>query len=806
MKLPAPHLCLLLLMLLCVDLPASGYQHPSASLAALVDAPLDPLLRLSPDGRTLALLERPPAPPVAELARDVLGLAGLRIDPLRYGPADQRVRSGLRLLDLESGEERQVIGLPPAARFSWFRWAPDGRRAAFALRGDKGWTLWWLDRQSASVRQASPLPLNAVLADPFQWLPDSRTVVALFRLQEEAALPTAPPAPRVLETGEEARPGRTWQNLLQSPADGERFSALSLSRLALLELDSEARWLGLPAAHWLEATPSPDGNRLYLEELLPPWSLELPWYRFAQRLSLYDLRDGASVLLARKPLADAVPIAHGSTTTGPRSVHWRPDQPATLVWTEALDEGDARVEAEMRDRVLAWHAPFTEEPRELYRSPWRVRHMDVAADGRALAWSYWYPTRRERCELLRPEGGVELLFDRDSQDRYTDPGSALTRPSASGHELLLQQDGHFLFRSRGASPEGERPFLSLFDPEDGSSEILFRSRPPWHETVIEVLDADRLLLRRENAQTPRVYGTFSLADSAFVELLRMEDPHPELTAASRRELHYLREDSLALHATLWTPPGWSPEQGPLPTVLWAYPGSYTNRQAAGQVQDSPWRFHRSSPYSARAWLLQGYAVIDDPSMPIVGEDGQKPNDTFVTQLVANARAAIDAAVAEGVCDPQRVAVGGHSYGAFMATNLLAHSDLFRAGIARSGAYNRSLTPFGFQVEDRSFWEAREVYWEMSPFTWADRIDEPLLLIHGAEDSNSGTYPMQSERLFQAIKGLGGQARLCLLPHEGHGYRARESRLQMLYETERWLEEHVKNAPPRAEPETGESTP
>jgi dipeptidyl aminopeptidase/acylaminoacyl peptidase len=186
-------------------------------------------------------------------------------------------------------------------------------------------------------------------------------------------------------------------------------------------------------------------------------------------------------------------------------------------------------------------------------------------------------------------------------------------------------------------------------------------------------------------------------------------------------------------------------------------------------------------------------------MPVVGEGEVEPNDTFVQQLVQNARAAIDAGVARGVTDPERVAIGGHSYGAFMTTNILAHSDLFRAGIARSGAYNRTLTPFGFQQEQRTLWDDADLYMAMSPFFHADGIQVPLLLIHGAEDNNPGTFPMQSERLYQALTGLGGTARLVMLPLESHGYRARESVLHMLWETVAWLDEFVKHAEPREKP-------
>jgi len=146
-----------------------------------------------------------------------------------------------------------------------------------------------------------------------------------------------------------------------------------------------------------------------------------------------------------------------------------------------------------------------------------------------------------------------------------------------------------------------------------------------------------------------------------------------------------------------------------------------------------------------------------------------------------------------VTDPKRVGVGGHSYGAFMTANLLAHSDLFRAGVARSGAYNRTLTPFGFQSERRTLWEAADTYLRMSPFMNADKIKEPMLLIHGEADNNAGTFPIQSDRMYQALRGNGGTVRLVMLPHESHSYAGRESVEHTIAEMIEWFDRYVKPA-------------
>jgi dipeptidyl aminopeptidase/acylaminoacyl peptidase len=486
-------------------------------------------------------------------------------------------------------------------------------------------------------------------------------------------------------------------------------------------------------------------------------------------------------------------------------VGWRADAPATLVWAEAQDGGDPRTPADVRDRVSLLPAPFSGAPTELATLALRFGGLHWGDDGLALIDEWWWQTRRRRTWRLapaRPAADLRLLFDRSFEDRYADPGSPLMRRTAQGTAVLLTSpDGRSLYLSgAGASPDGDLPFLDRLDLETGQSDRLWRCVVPYYEYAIDFVDAhlERLLTRREAAAEPPNYYLRHLdphettPDGAPppIPLTAFPHPVPQLAGVRGELLRYARADGVPLSGMLYLPPGYREEDGRLPLLLWAYPNEYKSAGAAGQVRTSPHRFVRPHSGSPLLFLAAGYAVLDGPAMPIVGEGDAEPNDTYIEQLVADARAAVDAAAARGVADPQRVAVGGHSYGAFMTVNLLAHSDLFRAGIARSGAYNRTLTPFGFQAEDRTLWEAPEVYLAMSPYLRADRIKTPLLLIHGEADNNAGTYPMQSERLFDALKGLGTTARLVLLPHESHAYRARESVLHALWESLTWLERYL----------------
>jgi len=499
-----------------------------------------------------------------------------------------------------------------------------------------------------------------------------------------------------------------------------------------------------------------------------------------------------------------VPIAFGSVPTGPRSVSSRAAAAAELVWAEALDGGAGGVEADERDRVYTLAAPFEGKPAPLMTLGNRFGGVFWGNDDLAFVSSWWWRTRNVKVWRVAPgdrSREPKLVDDRSWQDRYADPGQPVTHPGPFGRQVMMTAEGgNVLFLAgAGASPEGDRPFLDRRDLRTDETVRLFRSEAPYYEYTVELLDAEggKLLTRRESQTDPPNYFIRDLASGELTQKTFFPDPTPQLEGMKKEMIQYERADGIPLTATLYTPAGFEPgRDAPLPTVMWAYPREFKSKKDAGQVDDSPYRFTRVGWWSPILFVTRGYAVLDDVGMPIVGEGDTQPNDSFIEQLVESARAAIDVVAERGVTDPDRVAIGGHSYGAFMAANLLAHSDLFRLGLPRSGAYNRSLTPFGFQGEERTFWEAPDTYFAMSPFMNAEKIDEPILIVHGEADNNAGTYPLQSERLYGALKGLGATARLVMLPHESHGYRARESVLHLIWETDTWLERYVKEAAPR----------
>jgi len=780
---------------------SDGYQMPAAELTALVDAPATPGVSLSPDETMMLISERPSLPSIAEIAAPELRIAGLRINPRTNGPSRASGSIGLAIRTLD-GVERAVTGLPSDPRIRNTRWSPDGRYVAFTHDTDAGVQLWLIDVATASARRLTDLAVNDVyFGAPFDWVPGGDALVL-------RAVPTGrdgpppdpmvPAGPVVQENDGEVAPARTYQDLLENQHDADLFEYFATAQLTRVSLDGSATPLGRPGLI-SNMSPSPDGRYLLVETTHRAFSYLVPANRFPNTIEVWDAAGAVVHLVADLPLQDNVPTSFGSVPTGVRSIGWRQDADATLYWVEAQDGGDAKTEADIRDRVYTLAAPFSGEPAEIAALALRYGGIQWSEAGFALVSENWFSTRERRTYRFDPDapGEMDVVFDVSTEDRYGDPGSPMSRSTARGTSVLMTDGEAIYLAGQGASPEGNRPFLRKRNLATGAEEELFRSEAPYYEGPVALLGGDRLLTRRESADEPPNYFVRDLSSGQIAAVTEFPHPYPQFAGVRKEAVQYERADGVPLSATLYLPADYEAgRDGPLPAFVWAYPTEFKSADAAGQRTDSPYQFTRISASGAVPFVTRGYAVLDDASMPVIGEGEAEPNDTFREQLVANAQAAIDEGVRRGVVDPDRVGVGGHSYGAFMTGNLLAHSDLFRAGIARSGAYNRTLTPFGFQREERLFWEAPDVYFEMSPFMNAEKVNEPILLIHGEADNNSGTFPIQSTRFYSALKGLGAIARLVILPAESHGYAARESVLHMLWEMDRWLEKHVKNAPPR----------
>jgi dipeptidyl aminopeptidase/acylaminoacyl peptidase len=778
---------------------ASGYLTPPKAIVDILDAEPLPTVVVSPDGGTMALMSRRSMPTIEEVSQPMLRLAGVRINPKTNGPHRAPSGTGITLRAIATGSERK-IAVPPNARLGAISFSPDGKRFYFTNTRDTRIDLYIADVATGQTRMVDA-PLNDV-SGSCRWLADGTSLLCGFVIAGRNAAPAppkAPSGPNIQENFGKPSPGRTYQDLLTSSYDEDLFEYYFTNQLAFVNAaDAKRTPVGKPgliAPFW---TVSPNGQFILVQRIKRPFSRLLPWPEFPTDVEVWN-RAGEKVrTIADVPMGDVVPIL--GVHVGPRSYRWNPLDPATLVWVEALDKGDIKNKVPHRDRVVTLKAPFTGEPAEVAKTEYRYSGTSFTEKGTILLHEADRASRMTRTWLLSADwSGPRKLWDRKQQDSYTDPGSPMVRP---GKALILQAGDSIYLNGTGASPEGDRPFLDRLNLQTLTTERLFRSDSMSYESVVSLLDdnASKVLTRYETRTEPPNYVVRDLKGGSKQVITQFKDPHPQITAAERSLVTYKRKDGVQLSGTIYVPPGYK-KGTPLPMFVWAYPREFVDADSAGQVSGSPHRFATVSGASHLLLLTQGYAIFDGPAMPIVGP-GETANDTYVDQLVSSAEAAVDKAVEMGVADRQRLGVGGHSYGAFMTANLLAHSDIFAAGIARSGAYNRTLTPFGFQAETRTFWEIPQVYERMSPFWYADKINEPILLIHGEADDNSGTFPIQSERLYMALKGHGATVRYVTLPNEAHGYSARESNLHTIAEMLNWLDKYVKNAPARKTTDSG----
>jgi dipeptidyl aminopeptidase/acylaminoacyl peptidase len=777
------------------------YQQPPKAIVDIVDALPVPGVELSPAaggaGRRWMLIEHfSGLPTIAELAQPELRLAGLRFNPRTVGPSRGRYDTSLELQELPNGKPVAVRGLPEHAKIRFADWSPDGRKISFVnisdRKEDPGLSLWIVDVAAAEARRLPGIALNGIFGAPCEWLSDSQSLVCR----------TVPTGPVVQENLGRVTPGATFEDLLKNPEDEQFFDYYATSQVAIVRLDGAAVLLG-KAGVFVEATPSPDGEWVLLFERHHPYTYLLPFSAFPERVSAVNLKTGTAKQFVDRPLEDNIPNIHDAVAPGPRDYEWRSDRGASIFWVEAGDGGDPRNNAAVRDALFLLDAPFESAPRKLAELPVRYRSIAWGNDHLALVEERRWKDRKRVILAVDPLASATSvkMFEGSFEDRYHDPGEPLEDYNSAG-KLVIQttSDGKGIyFKGEGASGEGDKPFLSLMSVASGQAKQLWQSTAPNFEIAAAVLDsgAGTVLVRRESENESPNYFIQKIGASSSEQVTFFPNPYGNHPLPKKQVLHYKRADGVDLSANLYLPPGYKPGDGPLPALMEAYPTEYKTKAAAGQVTGSPYQFPVLSWGSPVPFAALGYAVLENATIPIIGEGNTEPNDSYVEQLVASAKAAIDEGVRLGVVDRNRVAVMGHSYGAFMTANLLAHSDLFRAGIARSGAYNRTLTPFGFQNEERTYWQAPEIYYKMSPFSFADKIKTPILLIHGEADNNSGTFPIQSERLFSALKGHGATVRFVLLPLESHGYAGRESVLHMFWEMNNWLSTYVKNPPAAA---------
>jgi dipeptidyl aminopeptidase/acylaminoacyl peptidase len=784
----------------------SGYKLPPQAVVDIIDAAPEPSVSLSPDTQWMMMIDRDAMPDIADVSRRMLQLGGVRIDPAANGRFQTGYLKGmsLRPRNMDPNDESKLarIPLPDNAKISTVSWSHNSKNFAFTLVTDQGQELWIGSVDDPKKPRKLTDRLNTVMGG-FDWMPDGESILCCLVPENRGNEPanSGPPAgPNIQESSGNKSPTRTYQDLLQNPHDESLFEHYTTTQLTLFGPDGSARKIGEPQI-LSGVSPSPSGQYVMVTSIQKPFSYLMTYRSFPRKIEVWKLDPAANgpdmKTLADVPMDENIPIE--GVPTGPRNFEWKAGAPATLVWTEALDGGDPNRKVEHRDKLMMLAAPFADEPAEMLRVEHRAIGLSFFEDPSiVLATEYdrdrrWVRTQLH--DLKMPTATPKTLMDRSIRDSYGDPGRIVDEPDETGHRVA-RQDGDWIYRTgSGASSKGNLPFVDRQNIKTLETERLWRCAEGTYESVVAVVSSGNdakpaVITNSQTPVTPPNYFLRDLNDDSITALTNFEDPTPQIRGIKKQLVKYERSDGVPLSATLYLPANYK-EGTRLPLMVWAYPREFNDAKTAGQISGSPSQFTRMRSITHLTLLTQGYAVMDSATMPVIG-DPETMNDTFIEQIVDAAQAAIDKAVEMGVADRNRVAVGGHSYGAFMTANLLAHCDLFKAGVARSGAYNRTLTPFGFQSERRPYWQAKNIYHSISPFMHADKIKEPILLIHGENDNNSGTFPIQSQRMYQAIKGNGGTVRLCMLPFESHGYSARQSVLHTQAEMIDWLNKYVKN--------------
>lgn len=778
---------------------ASRYQLPPKQIADLLLAPPTPSISVDGKAKYMLIIERPSYPLVEELGQTEFKIAGLRLNPKNFSPTRQLYIKGLTIKEVVSGKTLSIKGMPVNLSALNPTWNPSENKIAFFNVSENAVDVYVIDLTNLSCQKLNKTPANLILGGGMVWLDDSTLVykVNVNKASDLAKRPITPMGPTIQENLGKAAPSVTYQDLIKSPYDEYVFEFLATSQLVKNKNGVEVK-IGTPALNY-SFSISPDKNYILTRTLNKPFSYLVTASGFASSIKVLNINGVIVKTIAQLPSSEGTASGYDNVQNAPRDFEWKDDEAATIVYAMPLDSGLIKKSVPFHDAVLALAAPFNDAPRELFKTTARFSNISWGNETLALVTEVLRTKQRYKVSVYNHTlGNLTTLYERSLTDAYSNLGNPVTQKNKFGKSVIATlNNGRTLLMNNttGASEKGDLPFLSMYNLDTKTNEIIWRSKEDCFEYVVDVLDPATLqiITRRETETEVPNYYLKSLKANSSLAITYFSNPYTSLEGVIKQKIKYKRADGVDLTGDLYLPKGYNKDKdGPLPTLLWAYPREFTNAADASQIRGNQHKFTLLSWGSPVFYVTQGYAILDNAEMPIVATAPEKkPNDDFVNQLILNASAAIDKLVSMGVSDRNKIAVGGHSYGAFMTANLLANSNLFKAGIARSGAYNRTLTPFGFQNEDRTFWQAPQLYLDMSPFAHADKIKTPILLTHGEMDDNTGTFPINSERLYAAIKGHGGIVRFVYLPYEAHGYRGKENVLHLLYEQGRWLDKYLK---------------
>jgi dipeptidyl aminopeptidase/acylaminoacyl peptidase len=696
--------------------------------------------------------------------------------------------------------------LPADVQLGTVRWSNKGDRVACVVFAKGGADLWIVEAATGNARRLEGVKMYPI-ANVLDWSNDDASLFTALVVNDAGKLPEVsevPDGPAVRKSAGRATPQRTSRDVLRTTDDQARFQFIVTCQLAWVPVDGSAvKKLGEPVA-LDRCEMSPDERYVRVNRFVLPAPLGFPSYLFPYKVELWPTAGGAPIAIGDVPLNDRSAVASVSPL-GPHDYTFAPDG-QSLWFASWEDKPGANAQAAVRDtslpppgvdKIFKLSAPFTGTAMEVARSEFPIQGTVFTADGAKLLVAEAYEPRRvERESWLdaKQPSKLNALVYRSTEGVYDDPGRLAMKSDRHADVAWVTADGKSFYRmGDGFEADGQRPFLDRCAFAGGKSTRLFQSDLKRLEAPVTVLtpDAKRFITLAQTATEPPNWFARKAGDKKATQVSAFKNPLEALSRATRQQFTFKRDDGVVLNAEVVLPADWKPGSPPLPTLFWIYPNDYRSAAAASQNRTSPNRFPSQSPLNPEVLVTQGYAVVK-PDLAIVGT-----NDQYVAELQRSAKAAVDECVKRGFTDRDRIAVAGHSYGAFSTVNCLAHTKLFRAGWASDGAYNRTLTPFTFQAETRNLWEAKDTYLGMSPFLYANQIDAPLLLMHNQDDTNVGTNPIQSQRLFEALNGLGKTAQLVEYPYEDHGPAAKETVLDYWARALDWIDRYVKNAPAAA---------
>jgi dipeptidyl aminopeptidase/acylaminoacyl peptidase len=779
-----------------------NYQKPSAEILALADYQRAPSVSMNSKKEYLIFSYRNTYKTLDDLNQEEMRLGGLRINPITNISSSITYVNNLKMRKINEKEIRDIKGLPLDAKIAYMIFSPDEKYMAFTNTVSTGVELWLIHLESGSAKKICDANLNANLGSPFTWTADSKSLLCKNLPSNRPALidpkKDLPKGPTVSNSDGSKSQNRTFQDLLKNKTDEINFENMLTSELNLISLEG-TKTAFKKADMYIGESYSPDGNYLMVTKLEKPFSYIVPLSRFPQKSYVFDLSGKEIKLVNDVPLNEIMPKGFSSVRKGKRNMAWRSDKAAELYFVEALDEGDQAKKVDYRDELFIWTAPFSESAKSIFKTKQRFSGISWGNDNLAIVSDMWYDTRNTITYVMNPSNPNQTakeLYNRNYQDVYSDPGSFETKKNQYGRQCLAIENNKLYLIGDGFTAKGQFPFIDELDINTYKTKRIYTSDiPNKKEDILSIEDFKKgiaMVQIQSKIDFPNYYFRTYSSKVKPVQLTFFTNPFESIKNVSKELIHYKRKDGVELTGTLYLPANYDKtKKEKLPLLIWAYPTEYKDKNSAGQNTQNPNEFTFPNYGSFVYWVSKGYAVLDDAAFPIIGEGKTEPNDNFMEQLVWNAEAAIEAVNNMGYINPKKVAVGGHSYGAFMTANLLTHSNLFACGIARSGAYNRTLTPFGFQSEQRNYWDVPDVYNTMSPFMNAHKMKTPMLLVHGDADNNPGTFTLQTERYFQALKGLGAPVRMVLLPKESHGYAAKENILHLLWEQDQFLEKYLK---------------